>query len=97
MIDIHPNRLILWYTNCVMTKQSIASMFKPIIHEEDGSYWAEVPAMPGCFTVADTLEALRTNIIEAMQCWLLTAAGAENYRTNNRRRICRKRSVVAMA
>ena len=80
-----------------MTKRSIESLFKPVIHEEDGTYWAEVPAMPGCFTVADSLEALPANIIEAMQCWLLTAADAENYRTNNRRRICRTRPAMALA
>jgi len=80
-----------------MTKQLLESLFKPVIHEEDGVYWAEVPAMPGCFTVADTLDELRTNIIEAMQCWLLTAADAENYRQNNRRRICRVRPAVALA
>ena len=28
-----------------------------IIHEaEEGGYWAEVPALPGCFTQAETLE-----------------------------------------
>ncbi len=28
--------------------------FKAIIHDaEEGGYWAEVPALPGCFTQAD--------------------------------------------
>ena len=53
--------------------------------------------MPGCFTVADTLDELRGNIIEAMQCWLLTSADMENYRRNNRRNIERKRRAVAFA
>lgn len=33
-------------------------------------YWAEIPAMPGCITYADTLVDLKKNIIEAAQCWI---------------------------
>ena len=66
-----------------MCKRSeIENLFKPRIHREGGRYWADVPAMPGCFTVADTLDELRGNIIEAMQCWLLTSADMANYRQN---------------
>lgn len=61
------------------TRKSIENMFRPRIHSEDGRYWAEIPAMPGCFTVADTLDELRGNLIEAAQCWLLTSADMENY------------------
>ena len=32
-------------------------------------------------TVADTLDELRDNLIEAAQCWLLTSADMENYRS----------------
>ncbi len=81
-----------------MCKRSeIENLFKPRIHSEGGRYWADVPAMPGCFTVADTLDELRGNIIEAMQCWLLTSADMANYRRNNRRNIERKRRAVAFA
>ena len=39
-----------------------------IIHEaEEGGYWAEVPALPGCFTEGDTLEELTDNIREAVE------------------------------
>ena len=39
-----------------------------VIHEaEEGGYWAEVPAVPGCVTQADTLEELRKNIHEAIE------------------------------
>lgn len=39
-----------------------------VVHEaEEGGYWAEVPAVPGCVTQADTLEELRKNIHEAIE------------------------------
>jgi len=33
-------------------------------------YWAEIPAMPGCITCADTIDDLKKNIVEAAQCWI---------------------------
>jgi predicted RNase H-like HicB family nuclease len=42
-----------------------------IIHEaEEGGYWAEVPALPGCFTQAETLEELTEMLKEAIEGWL---------------------------
>ena len=42
-----------------------------VIHKEPGSgYWAEIPALPGCFTDGATLAEVRRNIVEAAQCWL---------------------------
>ncbi|MCY3941020.1 MAG: type II toxin-antitoxin system HicB family antitoxin [Gammaproteobacteria bacterium] len=39
-----------------------------VVHEaEEGGYWAEVPAVPGCVTQADTLEELREYIHEAIE------------------------------
>jgi predicted RNase H-like HicB family nuclease len=43
---------------------------KVIVHEEDGGYWAEVPALPGCFSQGDTLEELQENIKEAIEGYL---------------------------
>lgn len=37
-----------------------------IIHEEDGGFWAEVPALPGCCSQGDTLEEMIYNIKEAI-------------------------------
>jgi predicted RNase H-like HicB family nuclease len=40
---------------------------KVIIHEaEEGGYWAEVPAIPGCATQGDTFEELLHNLYEAV-------------------------------
>ena len=39
-----------------------------IIHEaEEGGYWAEVPAIPGCATQGETFEELLQNIHEAVE------------------------------
>lgn len=41
---------------------------KVIIHEaEEGGYWAEVPAIPGCATQGETFEELLTNLYEAVE------------------------------
>ncbi len=41
---------------------------KVVIHEaEEGGFWAEVPAIPGCVTQADTYDELLTNLHEAIE------------------------------
>jgi predicted RNase H-like HicB family nuclease len=41
---------------------------KVVVHEaEEGGYWAEVPAIPGCSTQGDTLEELMQNVHEAVE------------------------------
>ncbi len=45
-----------------------------IVHEEDGGYWAEVPALPGCYTEADTLDELKANVREAIDLYLEDSA-----------------------
>jgi predicted RNase H-like HicB family nuclease len=51
-----------------------AMTLKAIIHEaEEGGFWAEVPALPGCVTQGETLPELEVNLREAIQGWLLAA------------------------
>lgn len=41
---------------------------KVIVHEaEEGGYWAEVPAIPGCATQGETFEELLNNLYEAVE------------------------------
>jgi predicted RNase H-like HicB family nuclease len=41
---------------------------KVVVHEaEEGGYWAEVPAIPGCATQGDTFQELLTNLYEAVE------------------------------
>ena len=44
---------------------------KVIVHKEEGGYWAEVPAIPGCATQGDTFEELLENLYEAVEGCLL--------------------------
>ncbi len=41
---------------------------KVVVHEaEEGGYWAEVPALPGCATEGETFEELLQNLYEAIE------------------------------
>lgn len=41
---------------------------KVVVHEaEEGGYWAEVPAIPGCASQGETLEELMANVREAIE------------------------------
>ena len=38
-----------------------------VVHEaEEGGFWAEVPALPGCATQGDSVEELVKNLVEAI-------------------------------
>jgi len=43
--------------------------FDIVLHKEDNGYWAEVPALKGCFTQGETVEEIKTNIKEAIEAW----------------------------
>ena len=41
--------------------------FAVVVHEEPvGGYWAEVPALPGCYSQGDSLPELTQNLREAI-------------------------------
>jgi predicted RNase H-like HicB family nuclease len=47
---------------------------KAIIHPaEEGGYWAEVPALPGCLTEGETMEEVVANLQDAIEGWLSVA------------------------
>ena len=51
---------------------------KAIIHPaEEGGYWAEVPALPGCITEGDTMEEVVANLKDASEGWLDVANSRE--------------------
>ena len=44
---------------------------KAVIHPaEEGGYWAEVPALPGCITEGDSIEEVTANLKDAIEGWL---------------------------
>jgi len=49
---------------------------KVVVHEaEEGGYWAEVPAIPGCATQGDSFEELLSNLYEAVEGCLSVDVG----------------------
>lgn len=58
---------------------------KVIVHPADeGGFWAEVPALPGCVSEGGTMEETLANVKEAAEGWLevsyervVTEAGAQ--------------------
>jgi predicted RNase H-like HicB family nuclease len=41
---------------------------KVVVHEaEEGGFWAEVPAIPGCATEGETMDDLMANLREAIE------------------------------
>ncbi|MBI2301338.1 MAG: type II toxin-antitoxin system HicB family antitoxin [Armatimonadetes bacterium] len=44
---------------------------KVVVHDaEEGGFWAEVPALPGCLTQGETFEELVQNLYDAVELWL---------------------------
>ncbi|MGA9382625.1 MAG: type II toxin-antitoxin system HicB family antitoxin [Phormidium sp.] len=51
---------------------------RAIIHPaEEGGYWAEVPALPGCITEGNTIEEVMANLKDAIEGWLEVANSRE--------------------
>ena len=45
-------------------------LIKAIVHQaEEGGFWAEVPALPGCLTQGETPEEIQQNLLEAIELW----------------------------
>jgi predicted RNase H-like HicB family nuclease len=52
---------------CLRLKRRIMKI-KVIVHEaEEGGFWAEVPAIPGCAGEGETMDELLANIHEAIE------------------------------
>jgi predicted RNase H-like HicB family nuclease len=44
---------------------------KIVVHEaEEGGFWAEAPALPGCVSQGETLEEVTANMREAIEGYL---------------------------
>ncbi len=58
---------------------------KAIIHEaEEGGFWAEVPALPGCVTQGESTEEVTANLREAIEGWLSVETPHEEPGTKDR-------------
>jgi predicted RNase H-like HicB family nuclease len=44
---------------------------KVVVHEaEEGGYWGEVPALPGCASQGETIDELMVNLHQAVEGYL---------------------------
>ncbi len=58
---------------------------KVIVHPaEEGGYWAEVPAIPGCATQGETFEELLQNLYEAVEGCLSVDVTASQLKADDR-------------
>lgn len=56
-----------------------------VIHPaEEGGYWAEVPAFPGCITEGDNLDEVMKNLQDAIEGWLSVANRLKNISSSDR-------------
>lgn len=43
---------------------------KVVVHTaEEGGFWAEVPALPGCASQGESMDEVLDNVREAIQAW----------------------------
>jgi predicted RNase H-like HicB family nuclease len=53
---------------------------KAVVHEaEEGGFWAEVPAIPGCASQGETMEELLRNLHEAIEGCLSVPSKMERF------------------
>lgn len=45
-------------------------MFNAVIHNENGEWWAEVPALPGCYAMGQSRAEVCANVREAISMHL---------------------------
>ncbi|MDO8310738.1 MAG: type II toxin-antitoxin system HicB family antitoxin, partial [Sideroxyarcus sp.] len=64
----------------------VCMKLKVVVHEaEEGGFWAEVPAIPGCATQGETFEELLKNVYEAVEACL--AVDLEPVKRSKKRRV----------
>jgi predicted RNase H-like HicB family nuclease len=59
------------YAGVIFNYAFLLMKIKAVIHPaEEGGYWAEVPALPGCITEGDTIHEVMVNLKDAIEGWL---------------------------
>ena len=51
-----------------------------LVRQEDGTYWAEVKELPGCFASGATLDELREALAESVSLYLSDAPPGDSVR-----------------
>ena len=67
MLEFHRPRRIFNLGKVASTRASDMKI-KVVVHDaEEGGFWAEVPAIPGCATQGETMDELLRNLHEAIE------------------------------
>lgn len=61
-----------YYTNVRIRRPAVITIdYSVIVHEaEEGGYWVEAPALPGCYSQGETLDDALDNVKEAIALYL---------------------------
>jgi len=58
---------------------------KAIVHvAEEGGFWAEVRALPGCVTEGDSIEEVMANLKDAIEGWWIVAESRHRLQGSDR-------------
>jgi predicted RNase H-like HicB family nuclease len=61
-------RRVLVSSQRIFFETEVEMKIKVVVHEaEEGGFWAEVPAIPGCATQGESMEELLRNLHEAIE------------------------------
>lgn len=61
-----PLTTVMWYIGGM----KVFNYTVKVHSAEEGGYWAEVPALPGCFTQGETLDEVKSMAKEAIEGYL---------------------------
>ena len=54
-----------------MTSQAQSMQYSVVVHQaEEGGFWVEVPALPGCYSQGESIGATLENVREAIELYL---------------------------
>ena len=61
-----------YYVNVRVRRPAVITIdYSVIVHEaEEGGYWVEAPALPGCYSQGETLDDALDNVKEAIALYL---------------------------
>jgi predicted RNase H-like HicB family nuclease len=62
---------IMSISRCQMVKLLPYQALRSLNKAEEGGFWAEVPALPGCYSQGETIEETMENVKEAIEGHLL--------------------------
>ena len=72
--------------------------FKVIVHKADeGGFWAEVPAIKGCYTQGETMEEVVENVREAIEASRKIYIGPRTIVTPAARELASRGDILVLA